>query len=344
MAERSFFFGVMLSVSCAERASAAPPNVRLELERAPSAEECLDAPSLERAVEERVQRRVVNGSGPADLALRVRFTGERSWSVSVTLADREGPLGSRTLTTRAGHCSALDDSLALVIALLVETPAAMPPRGVPPPDAPGPQQKNNTQSRGTPARQGVPVALAVPGDTLAPRAPFAFDVRATAEGSVGVQPGMAAGVELALGVKPPRGPWVRATGELFGATERRAGAEPGSVRVSTRRLGLEFCSPFGELTRFFEYSGCVGQRVGQLRVDGEGFDAVRSTSRLYYGLVAGGQGLIPFGALGVLLGVDVELPLTRDRFTARPDGVRSVELGRVAPVAGTAKLGVRVAF
>lgn len=325
----------------AERASAAPPNVRLTLLRPEDAQSCLDERALERAVEERVQRRVFDAAKPAELSLSVRYSAKRPWTVDVTLADREGTLGSRTLTSPARHCSALDDSLALVVALLVDTPAAQAPRVAPAPPATGAQpQKTQGTPLGSEARRA---SIVVPEGTLAPRAPFEFDVRAAAAGLLGVQPSFAPGFTLGFGVRPPRGPWLRASAELYAATERERGT--GRVRVASRRLGLDVCSAGYELGRFFAFSGCVGQRLGQLRVQGEGFDVVSRDSRFYYALVAGGQGLIPLGSLlGLFLGVDVEIPLTRERFTARPDGVQSVELQRAGPVGASTKAGLQVAF
>src|SRR6188474_2012752 len=104
--------------SSAGRAAAEPGALAtLELTRTSAAEHCIDAPTLTRSVETRLARRAFATTAP--LRLRVALDRHGSnWIAELYLSDSAGPLGERSLSTGAAHCSALDDSLALVVALL----------------------------------------------------------------------------------------------------------------------------------------------------------------------------------------------------------------------------------
>jgi hypothetical protein len=315
------------------RARAEHANARLEVVRGPGAESCLDAPALQKSVERRLGRKVFDPVAPAELTLLVEWKVEGRWSARVELSDAQGALGSREISTEARHCSAVDDSLALVVALLVDTPPERP--------EPAPAPAISAEKSATPAARPAPVPtpIVLPESTLGPREPFAFDVRACALGAVALVPGIAPGVEIALGVRPPRGPWIRATVDFYAPRSRELD-EDGGVRVSVRRAGLELC-PLALGAGVVKLEACGALRTGQLVAEGYGFDANRESSKLFHGFALGGQALAPLGPLNALFGLSAEIPFTRDRFTARLDGVQEQTLYRAAPIAATARLGIR---
>lgn len=97
--------------------------VSLSVSHGPETDGCASRAALSRAVERRLKRRVFVSAEQAQLRLDVAFV-KRGSAVAATirLIDAEGrSRGTRSLTTES-HCSALDDSLALSIALLVDEP------------------------------------------------------------------------------------------------------------------------------------------------------------------------------------------------------------------------------
>ena len=109
------------------RAEAPAPTATLDVNRAEGAESCLEATALQTAVERRLERSVFVPPGRSAVGVKLHFErrADRTFVAEVELLDRHGtPLGRRELKTRAAHCSALDDSLALVVALLVDSPEA----------------------------------------------------------------------------------------------------------------------------------------------------------------------------------------------------------------------------
>ncbi|HTU58489.1 MAG TPA: hypothetical protein VMF89_08645, partial [Polyangiales bacterium] len=263
---------------------------------------------LARSVEARLGRAVFADT-QAELALRVDFSRfEREWRAQVSVADAAGALGQRELTTAAKHCSALDDSLALVVALLVDAPPQPPRR--PPPSAAAPAQP-------TPA---ATTPLALPRETYAPRAPWTVGVRALAHAGLGLLPGLAVGAELGFGLRAPEGPLLI----LFVQHDlpRTQREEPGQrgVRLFLQRAGLDVCpwSPdFGRV----RLDVCAGQRLGRIVATGVGFEENARVQRVSLSLVLGGDARWPLSEnWRILTGVRLEVPLLRPRFAAGNEG------------------------
>src|SRR6187402_343119 len=90
--------------------------------------DCATHAQLSSAVERRLKRRVFVPAEQAALRVDVAFSkrGE-DIEAKILLADEQGrSRGTRSLLT-SSHCSALDDSLALSVALLVDEPPEPPP-------------------------------------------------------------------------------------------------------------------------------------------------------------------------------------------------------------------------
>src|SRR6186713_2884796 len=113
---------------------------RLELAANDETRGCMGKRELEKAVERRLKRQVFRE--PAELLVEVRFARtESGWSAALVLFDDERrELGRRALDTAAADCSALDASLALVVALLVDSPPEPPPPLPPPPPEAAPPE------------------------------------------------------------------------------------------------------------------------------------------------------------------------------------------------------------
>jgi hypothetical protein len=325
-------FGFPASASAAEPLR--PPNTSIEVERDASTQACADAGQVTSAVEERLGRRVFGARSEVELHLRVRFEHEqpRSFRAALFLSDRTGhEVGRREISASARHCSALDASLALVIALLVDTPPVPPPPSSPPVTptaAPAPPPE-------TPRERPTPITL--PAETHAPREPWWFALTLSGASALGVLPGPAFGAALGFGARPPGFRQIWLSAERL--PQRRLGSTP-STELSLTRFGLMLC-PWELGSGALQGAACVGQRVGFVSAAGAGFDVNQSTRQLSYDLsveLAGTQELV--SPLFLKLAASGELPLARPAYVSRSaDGTRR-EWFQASPLAVSARLGL----
>ena len=99
----------------------------LSVQRGEGTEACMSSAQLQKGVEKRLKRRVFVDAAHASLRLAVIFNKIGADSEArIELASIDGtPRGTRSLVT-SGHCSALDDSLALSVFVRSEVAAATP--------------------------------------------------------------------------------------------------------------------------------------------------------------------------------------------------------------------------
>lgn len=109
------------ATALAQPVSEEPLTASLSVEGPPA---CIDAPSLEALVREQVDRTSFVPEANAELRVRVRFRAEADgYHVVVDALDRDSAnLGSRALEEPDPDCRALDQSLLLVVALVVDSP------------------------------------------------------------------------------------------------------------------------------------------------------------------------------------------------------------------------------
>lgn len=242
-------------------------RLHLDYQRGPGAHACASAEQLATAVEARLGRRVFVAASEADLhaQLRAQRVG-RGYRVALQLYDRERrPLGRRQLSTRARHCSALDEALALVLSLAADV--AVPPpssAGTPVPHAP-------------PALpQPLDTPLEIPADVLAPRQPWQVRPSVGLALLGGLLPGVALAAAFELELAPPRSwPfWVRASAFL---DERTGAATGGEFSAQALELGVCPWAPRGER---LEARLCAQQLLGLVGASGFGSDADRQEPRV----------------------------------------------------------------
>lgn len=306
--------------------------VALSVQRGPGTDDCLAQSRLERGVERRLRRKVFVDEARA--ALRFVVTFERRGSeveAHIAIASPDGKSrGSRTLVT-SNHCSSLDDSLALSLALLVDEPPD-------PESEPSAEAEPQPKPLASPAPAAPPRApIEIPPEVAAPREPWHVTVGAGVAGSWGLLPGIAPALSAWLGVVPRRLVPITLRGEWFFA--RRAERDSGSgAEFRLLRAELRVCPTVAE-SDARELGVCVGQRLGWLRVAGYGFDHDLREGRLTFALGFGAavrQQL--FGPVSLRAYVGAEVPVVRDRFTSA--GENEALLFRAAPVALGGELGV----
>ena len=319
-------------------------TARLQLSRGQETQTCIDAGSLRRAVEQRLQRDVFRAADSEQVDVRVTVKLDRAdsgFAATVLLETQHGnPIGTRRLTTETQQCSALDESLVLALALMLDIrreqvaavdqrerlkdPAAYP--GASPPPTRAPLRPS-----------GLPVGGPVGAATMQP-APWRFMGGVGAVVGVGLLPDVAPGVRLGAGVAPPRIGWVEADATALAGTE--AADEVGAVRLAWWGLGLYLC-PLEFRGAPASGVGCLGNHVGWLRSTGVGFDDNSRSTRITYSPGLRGRGALRVtGPVALRAGIELLVPVVRDRFVyAQPNGSRS-ELFRADPIAAVAELGL----
>lgn len=316
----------------------------LTLEKGPGAERCVEAPELERAVEARLGRRVFGVRTPADLDVRLALERPRAgeWRGELRLLDDAGnELGQREIVTKAKDCSALDASLALVVALLVDAPPNLPPERTNAPVPSAPSAEPAPPPPPPPPRKNT--AIQLPRDTYAPREPWRFNAAIAASGAAGIAPRPLLGVAAAFGFRPPRGPEFRLAGEFFPAVSLEFQPERGA-ELTLLRVGLDVC-PLEHEAGGVRLSGCAGQKVGWAHVSGFGFDRNVESDELYYAIDAAGSAWwFLTSALALELSVTLEVPLVRNAYVTGTDSTGREELYRASPVAGSAQIGAGIEF
>lgn len=298
------------STPSVERAPpAAPATVHLEYRRLPGAGSCISAEQLARAVEERLGRGVFAARDRAELTARVRARRlGRRFVVEMELFDRgDRRLGRRELSTRAAHCSALDDSLALVLALAADMPRepaahASPDAAPTEPSPPG----------GAPARSlGTP--LSIPTNTFPPRLALALRPSLGAAAAVGLIPSLALGLELGVELRSPHFWPIALHAAGFGEQRQRAAVPSRGARFTAQTLVLGVCPWTGELGGL-DASVCVAQRLGRVRARGVGFDERQRDDGWLLHVGAGLTLARSFGPLFVAASGTLLVPVVRRRY------------------------------
>ena len=321
--------------------------VVLSVQRGSGTEACMSAAQLQRGVEKRLKRRVFVAAADASLRLNVIFTKTvAETEARIELASIDGtPRGTRSLVT-SSHCSALDDSLALSVALLVDQPPDPEPEVPPPAAAPPPEQKAPAPPATSASPQPVrprksPTPITIPDDVAAPREPWHVGLGAAAVAAWGVLPAIKPALAPYLKLVPPHFLPILLQGEGFWPATAARDSSSGA-RFRLFRAGLALCPALYE-NPVLSSSLCFGQKVGWLTVEGYGFDHVRQERRLSYALSAGGEGKLRLFALVSLRGyLGAEVPLTRDRFTS--GGRNAVELFEPSFLAISAEIGLEAAL
>jgi hypothetical protein len=319
--------------------------VVLSVQQGEGTESCMSAAQLQRGVEKRLKRPVFVEAARASLRLAVIFSKTGAGTEArIELASIDGtPRGTRSLVT-SSHCSALDDSLALSVALLVDQPPDPEPEAAPP-IAPAPTGEPAATTPAppiaSPRASRPPTPITIPAEVVAAREPWHARFGAVAAAAWGALPGIKPGLALYLKLVPPHFLPILLQGEGFWSATAERDASSGA-RFHLFRAGLALCPALYD-SPVVSSSLCLGQKVGWLTVEGYGFDHDREERRLGFALTAGGEGRLRlFAPVSVRGYVGAEVPLSRDRFTS--GGRNPVKLFEPSPVALLGEIGLEVAL
>jgi hypothetical protein len=331
---------VVLGVTSAGAADGERTTARLELIAPGEATSCIEKPELERAVERRLRRKVFRE--PAELLVDVRLARVATgWNAELVLFDAERrELGRRSLGTAAPDCSALDASLALVVALLVDSPPTPPP--APPPAEPAALAPSAAPPPPAPPPPPKPTRIELPKDTYAPREPWHFVPTASVSAAYDRLPGFAYGPRAGLAILPPRFPELRVSAGVLLPREKTSGSAESGGRFWLVDAAFELC-PLVHRSGPLRVSGCLGQSIGRLTVSGVGFDENSEEPGLDFVVTAGASGFIALaGPVGLVLGLGVGLPLSRNAYSAKNADGERVLVWQRGWVVGSGEVGLGV--
>jgi hypothetical protein len=266
--------------------------------------DCASAESLIATVEQRLQRRVFVATPNADLRVSVEYTGPASeWAADIDLSTSQGRhLGHRRIASQARQCSSLDDSLALVVALMVDLT----------------RLDVQARAKALPVETSTQVRVpALPEVTQGWAAVLSLNEIAT----LGQLPRLGFGTELTTDLRRRRAAFSLRIG-IAAFLPSSADDRPSSeARFSLYVAELGICTLLAQLPSG-EFRLCAGPQIGIERAQGVGYAMSRTTQTTLVQPFAEAESTWwPVPQFGLLFGLGAAMPLIRDRFYAtRADG------------------------
>ncbi|WP_437775877.1 hypothetical protein [Sorangium sp. So ce1097] len=340
------------------RASSGEQTASLSWVRLAGAGACVGARALAEAVEARLGRAALVSAARADLTIegRIEPGGSGGWRAVLAVADADGAvLGTREIATASPRCRAIDDELALAIALMIDPSAKLSPGA--PPAAPSPAPLPASPASPAPAPLPAPpaapasprapqvivqrVLIPVPPPAPPPPPPWRVEVGAGPLFGLGLLPSLGVAAALRARLTPPRFWPFEVGGAVWFPSEAATGAA--STRFTWGEGFVSACPvSLGSATRL---AACAGVRLGALRAGGLGFLVDRSDERL----TAGGtlDARLTRRLVGPLTaggGLGLIVPFVRDTFYYIDAQGQDREVFQMAPLAGTADVLLGVEF
>lgn len=240
------------------------------------------------------------------------------WVVEIVVRDAGGAeLGARELVEPSASCRDLDETVALVVALIVDPEgggrrAPAPPPQPPPPPTPRP-----------------------------PSRPWAAGVELRGLAAWGLLPGAAVGASLAVTLEGPRGPPVVLRASLWREDEARNADGAVDIRLVTG--GLLVCPARWRRGRA-TFDACGGGELARLAARGAGFDrSERATLFGAYAVVEPRVAIRLGRRVTAGAGAAAWIPVVRPALTYDQAGTPMV-LYRAAAVAVVVQAGVGLHF
>jgi hypothetical protein len=357
----------------ARAAELKPPG--LNWVRLAGAESCISAAALAQRVETRVGRALFVAVGEAGLFVdgHVRPLPERGWHVTLELSDPGGKLlGRREMQFEADACSAIDDAVALVIAVTLypntalvgsgialdpstteslqalfgSEPVDPDPNSLPPNGSPGvaTEPAASAALKSAPPRVDAPPPSPTSSLPATRSSSWSVALDAAAAGGLGHLPGASLGVAAHIAVTPPSAWPIELGVVLFPAKSERSERASGRARFDLLAVSLALC-PW-QPAWLPELTICAGGEVGRLRVVSTGFPEGDLTAHDPIANAMGASRLRArlLGALELRAALVLAVPLAQHRYTVQTDDGGTVTLFRVPQVAARAELGLGLAF
>jgi hypothetical protein len=323
-----------------------PRTSSLSWVRLEGAESCIATQALARAVEARLHRAIFVSAAQGEVSVEGRVQrqkGRAGFRAVLHLRDGGGQLvGTRELETHGASCTELDDSLALVIAVMIDPDAALSEPAAPPVAPPAP----------APLIQPVPAPLPATPPGPAPTSPPApaepiqtqpVVLEAGASAALGLLPGVGAGLWAAATI-PLRGELGLRLGVADWLPARKA-LEQGAAAEQRALVGWVGLCPLDRALGPVRALACGNLRLGWVRSTGIGFDLGQEVSTAV--ALAGVEGRLRArlsGPLSAQLGLSIDAALRRDRVVYTLADGTSREAFALAPVVLTGDAGLAFTF
>ncbi|HEX7664300.1 MAG TPA: hypothetical protein VF407_07320 [Polyangiaceae bacterium] len=252
----SFFAASFAHASDGPHATSSLSWVRL-----PGTESCLPAAELSTRVEAKVGRAVFVSPSVADIAIEARAEkSPEGVRIVVQGTARDGDvLGTRELGGK--DCKSLEDSLVLVVALMVDRdakPAATAPPPSPPAVPPPPPPVVTKEVH----------EIREIHDAPPPSESWKLDAMSAFELAIGRTPNVAPSVSAGILAEPPHFVPIELGVYVVPHDSAEDGAHRVSVSVVAADVGVCPRRPVGTRLRL---GACVGARLGSYRAEGDGF-------------------------------------------------------------------------
>ncbi|MBX3193414.1 MAG: hypothetical protein KF819_40910 [Labilithrix sp.] len=305
--------------------------------RMPGADACIATQALARAVEERLGRRVFVSAAQADVSVEghIEKKSPAGWHAVLTIRDGQGALlGTRDLDRPEASCEAMNEPLALVIAVMIDPEAAQRPAAPPPPPPPP-----------APEAPPAPPPPSIPegGGEPKPREPWRFEGQGVFTLAGGLAPVVAPGLGVDAIIVPPGFPvGLRGYGSIFLPTNTtRDGA---AASFDLLYVGSAIC-PFirGDLGTAMI---CIGGQLGVIRSDpttpSRGIDD--KTLPLWNGVTELRVSVPILAPVSLTAGVGGVLPIVRPTFRYTASNGQRENLHKVSVFGFTAAVGAGFFF
>ncbi len=288
-----------------EGSARAAASARLFYGRSPTLHGCADESALRQAIASRVGYDPIFPLAPNSVAVSITREGEQLVA-TVKLTNREGMLvGSRTLRGQAAQCGELTDTIALTVAIALDTNDKLtpsdPPDSAPAPPSPGasanspegapgppPAPPSPTPAVDAPARgprtSGEDDAETSPANQVAPAPSPHLELGAAFSGVLyGISPSASLGATAAAALR-----WSRLSLGIEGWVDLPSSAPANTIPGARARTSLAGAGPNACL-HFGDYFGCVVGIIGSLRAEAPGVPgaSTRNAMDVLAGLRAG---------------------------------------------------------
>jgi hypothetical protein len=304
---------VAASISCRAFGAEVRARANLQWHRSAQAEACLDASTLANAVESGLDRTVFGSVQQADLIVKVNLErpDAEHWLAEIDLEDNQGRLlGHRRLHSSGRSCGTINESLALIVSLMVDVTRESLHQA-PPVASPLPQPRFQLQ----------------PSTVVGPEPSWRANVFVLDSVCVGQPPGLTDGVSLA-GEIGPRRTWLVAI-RMTAWAPKQVGIDGAGARFWLGSGEVDLCGSERSLPRL-DNRLCIGPAIGILGARAIGFDMNRAETSLFTDLILRLSTIWWVSPrFGLHLGLGAGLPLEqREYFGTRADGSRVRLLSR----------------
>ena len=332
-------------------ASAVPRSVRAEEARPkltsalswvrlPGTEACLSASDLSERVEKRLGRPVFVTPSAADVSIEGRAEprtagNKKGFRMVVRGVRRDGTeIGARELDSERPDCHALDDTLTLVVALMIDPDADVAAKPAPPPEPPPPPVV-------APPPRDIVHERVIVHEVAAPPPRGRLDAYVAGTVGFGRLPGAAPGLALVVRLGPRAVPFEASLGAMPAAEVRNGDR---TATYSLLEGGLAACPAMALGTRV-ELGGCAGARVGNVHTRGSGFHADAEVDRPLVDAVVGPRLQVTLlEPVFLIVSTSAVVPFVRQRTTYTAADGSTQSLHERAALGAEVGIGLGVRF